>query len=138
MLATLAKRLSFGLIAMATGLALLLFPGHSRAQNTFEAQTFARPGVGCYRVGAGLAWSFVPISNLLVTAVYSSAPQISFWKETNQIECKTNLHEAYWQLLTNLLVTQSPYAFVDLSTPPAPTRFYRVSALDDTTPAMRP
>ena len=264
-----ARRFSFRLITIAAGLALLLFPEHSRAQSTFDVQTFARPGIFCYSF-EGLAWSFVPVSNLLVTAVYASAPQISFWKGTNQvmatdytgpyyggifggpatnfqaipslrlragqaysvsvqnakltgivygfafgvdghdpftnsvylsqfasflvssngqwtspttppsanvnvlligpnfqfqplptvplsirdinmvgnsptlliqsdtgitnqIECKMGLHQTDWQVLTNLLVTQSPYTFIDLSTPPAPTRFYRVTAFDDTT-----
>jgi hypothetical protein len=45
---------------------------------------------------------------------------------TNQIQCKTNLGQANWVVVTNLLVAQSPYPFVDLSTPRAPSRFVTV------------
>ncbi len=48
---------------------------------------------------------------------------------TNQIQCCTNLSQSNWVVLTNLLVTQSPYWFVDVATPPAARRFYRVAAL---------
>jgi formylglycine-generating enzyme required for sulfatase activity len=46
---------------------------------------------------------------------------------TNQIQCKTNLNQSGWVVLTNLAVAQSPYSFVDASTPPASMRFYRVA-----------
>jgi formylglycine-generating enzyme required for sulfatase activity len=45
---------------------------------------------------------------------------------TNQIQCKTNLNQSGWLELTNLVVAQSPYVYVDASTPPASMRFYRV------------
>ena len=44
----------------------------------------------------------------------------------NQIQYCTNLGQANWVVLTNLVVTQSPYWFVDVDAPPAPRRFYRV------------
>ena len=47
---------------------------------------------------------------------------------TNQIQCKTDLGEAKWLPLTNLLVGQSPYSFVDVTARPAGARFYRVLA----------
>lgn len=47
---------------------------------------------------------------------------------TNQIQSKTNLNQTNWVVLTNLVVAQSPYTFLDASTPRAPTRFYRVAA----------
>jgi len=48
---------------------------------------------------------------------------------TNQIQYSTNLSRTNWVVLTNLLVAQSPYGFVDAGAPPAPQRFYRVAAL---------
>ena len=48
---------------------------------------------------------------------------------TNQIQYSSNLSQTNWVVLTNLLVTQSPYRFVDADAPPAPQRFYRVLAL---------
>ena len=48
---------------------------------------------------------------------------------TNQIQYCTNLNQTNWVVLTNLVVTQSPYRFVDADAPPAPRRFYRVLAL---------
>ena len=47
----------------------------------------------------------------------------------NQIQYCTNLGQANWVVLTNLVVTQSPYWFVDVDAPPAPRRFYRVVVL---------
>ena len=51
---------------------------------------------------------------------------------TNQIQCSTNLGQTYWTVLTNLVVTETPYWFVDVGAPPAPCRFYRVMALSQT------
>jgi formylglycine-generating enzyme required for sulfatase activity len=51
---------------------------------------------------------------------------------TNQILCKTNLSQANWVLLTNLMVAQSPYLFLDVSTASASRKFYRVIALTNT------
>ena len=48
---------------------------------------------------------------------------------TNQIQCCTDLSQANWLVLTNLLVTENPYQFVDTATSPAPQRFYRVLVL---------
>ena len=45
---------------------------------------------------------------------------------TNQIQYTNNLSQSNWAVLTNLVVTQSPYYFVDVTAPPAPQRFYRV------------
>src|ERR1035438_4730500 len=86
MLTTLAKRLPFRFITFATGVALLVFPGYSAAQGTFQALNLTISGfrpVGYADYGIG--WSFVPTSDLLVTAVSSSAPQVSFWQGTNRI-----------------------------------------------------
>lgn len=45
---------------------------------------------------------------------------------TNQIQYTINVAQPTWITLTNLVVTQSPYWFVDIAAPPAPVRFYRV------------
>lgn len=37
-----------------------------------------------YSIG-GVGWAFVPTSDLLVTGIASTAPQVSFWSETNQL-----------------------------------------------------
>ena len=46
----------------------------------------------------------------------------------NQIQYRTNLTQTNWVTLTSLVVTQSPYWYVDAAAPPAPQRFYRVVA----------
>jgi sulfatase modifying factor 1 len=51
---------------------------------------------------------------------------------TNQVQYSTDLNQTNWTVLTNLVVTQSPFWFVDLDAPPAPHRFYRVVALTQT------
>ena len=48
---------------------------------------------------------------------------------TNQIQYCTNLNQTNWVVLTNLVVTQSSYRFVDTAAPLAARRFYRVLAL---------
>ena len=47
----------------------------------------------------------------------------------NQIQFATNLVEADWTVVTNLLVPQSPYWFVDPAGPRGPAGFYRVLGL---------
>jgi sulfatase modifying factor 1 len=53
---------------------------------------------------------------------------------TNQIQSCTNLSQTNWVVLTNVLVAQSPYWFVDVAAPPASQRFYRVLALGTNSP----
>ncbi|MCX6902589.1 MAG: formylglycine-generating enzyme family protein [Verrucomicrobia bacterium] len=48
---------------------------------------------------------------------------------TNQIQYTNNLNSSNWAALATMVVTQSPYTFLDLSAPPAPQRFYRVVVL---------
>jgi formylglycine-generating enzyme required for sulfatase activity len=65
----------------------------------------------------------------------SGKPQLRIQSDTgitNQILCKTNLSQANWVLLTNLMVAQSPYLFLDVSTASASRKFYRVIALTNT------
>jgi formylglycine-generating enzyme len=67
------------------------------------------------------------VTNITVTAGH---PQMTIHGDvgvTNQIQYRTNLNQSQWQVLTNLVVAQSPYAFVDDSTPSASSRFYRVA-----------
>jgi formylglycine-generating enzyme required for sulfatase activity len=57
------------------------------------------------------------------------APRLTIQSDTNvlnQIQYTNNLSQGGWTTLTNLVVTQSPYWFADLSAPPAPVRYYRV------------
>lgn len=68
------------------------------------------------------------ITNISMVGGY---PQLSIQSNigiTNQIQCKTNLSQTNWVVLTNLMVAQSPYSFVDVSTASASSRFYRVIA----------
>jgi len=63
-------------------------------------------------------------------AIIGGNPQLLIQSEigiTNQIQCKTNLDQSGWAVVTNLVVAQSPYWYVDASSPPASMRFYRVA-----------
>jgi formylglycine-generating enzyme len=53
---------------------------------------------------------------------------------TNQVQYCPNLSQTNWVVLTNLLVAQSPYWFVDVAAPSASQRFYRLVALPASTP----
>ncbi len=54
---------------------------------------------------------------------------------TNQIQWRSSLTQSNWTVLTNLLVAQSPYDFVDVTAAPAPRRFFRVVAIPANLPA---
>ena len=45
---------------------------------------------------------------------------------TNQVQSVTDLSQKNWIVITNIVVTQNPYTFVDIFTPLSPERFYRV------------
>ena len=68
---------------LAGGLALLLSAVGAAGQGTFQAINFTPPGVAGY-LTEGVGWSFVPTSDLLVTAVCSTAPQVTFWQGAGQ------------------------------------------------------
>lgn len=54
------------------------------AQGTLNALNIAPgPGIPGYILG-GVGWSFVPTSDLLVTGISSTDPQVDFWLGTNQ------------------------------------------------------
>jgi len=78
-----AKRSLRILTVTASMLLLFVFPGYLRAQGTLQALGFTPPGVASYTTN-GVGWSFVPTSDLLVTAIFATAPQVSFWQGTNQ------------------------------------------------------
>lgn len=66
------------------------------------------------------------ISRLMIT---NGAPQLTILSDvgvTNEIESLTDLTQTNWLVLTNLVVTQSPYQFVDSNSPSASQRFYRI------------
>ena len=93
------------------------------------------------------AVSTAAISLLAVFAAQAAAPVItdtalvprftiqSDLGVTNQIQYSTSLSETNWVVLTNLVVTESPYWFVDVDAPTAPRRFYRVLASGTNSPA---
>jgi formylglycine-generating enzyme required for sulfatase activity len=48
---------------------------------------------------------------------------------TNQIQTSTNLSQSNWLAVTNVLVVQSPYSFVDSISPAGSQRYYRIVVL---------
>ncbi len=93
-------------------------------------------GLCALALGAGLtAQGAAPvITNLTVAGGVVQFGVESELGVTNQIQCCTNLGQPEWQVLTNLVVTESPYWFVDGAAPPVGQRFYRVEALAGSTP----
>jgi formylglycine-generating enzyme len=70
-------------------------------------------------------------------AVVGATPRFSVRSDlgiTNQVQYCTNLSQTNWVVLTNLLVTQSPYWFAGVAAPTASQGFYRVEALASTAP----
>lgn len=62
----------------------------------------------------------------------NSRPELTIQSDlgfTNQIQISTNLNQSGWIVLTNLLVTQSPYTYLDATTPPATQCFYRILSI---------
>jgi formylglycine-generating enzyme required for sulfatase activity len=69
------------------------------------------------------------ITNLVLEL--GGAPRLTIHADVgsvNRVEYSTNLSLPTWLELTNLTVTASPYTVLDLTSPPALRRFYRVSA----------
>jgi sulfatase modifying factor 1 len=88
-------------------------------------------GLGAVALGVcvGLQAAAPVITNIVMV------PRLTIQSDlgsTNQIQYSTNLGQTNWTVLTNLVVTASPYWFVDVAAPPAPYRFYRVIALEQT------
>lgn len=68
-------------------------------------------------------------------------PQLTIQSEfgiTNQIQSTNNLSSSNWVVLATVVVTQSPYAYLDSSAPVAPQRFYRVVDPSPTPPINPP
>ncbi|HVM50088.1 MAG TPA: SUMF1/EgtB/PvdO family nonheme iron enzyme [Candidatus Acidoferrum sp.] len=69
----------------------------------------------------------------------SGNPQLLIQSDTgitNQIQYCTNLSQGWWLALTNVVVAESPYCFVDLATPSLPQRFYRARVVSPTPSGM--
>ncbi|HOC55363.1 MAG TPA: SUMF1/EgtB/PvdO family nonheme iron enzyme [Verrucomicrobiota bacterium] len=59
-------------------------------------------------------------------------PQLTIQSDpgvTNLVLYSSTLNQPNWEILTNLLVTETPYSVVDAGAPSSTTRFYRVLAL---------
>jgi formylglycine-generating enzyme len=56
----------------------------------------------------------------------------------HQIQYCTNSGQPDWVVLTNLLVAETNYCFVDLSAPPTPRRYYRLVVTTNNTPPLPP
>ena len=83
-----------------------------------------------------LVFNFIACAPLLaaspVITNISLVPRLTIQSDigtTNQIQYSTNLSQSNWVILTNVVVTQSPYWFVDANAPASSTRFYRVVTL---------
>jgi hypothetical protein len=63
---------------------MLLMPRPLAAQGTLNALTYDSGVAVVGYVAQGVGWSFVPTTDLLVTGLSSSAPQVDFWLGTNQ------------------------------------------------------
>ena len=86
------------------------------------------------RIGLAAQAAAPVITNITMVGATPQFNVLSTVGLTNQIQYCTNLSHTNWVVLTNLLVAQSPYRFVDAGAPPAPQRFYRVAALPAGTP----
>ena len=86
---------------------------------------------GALALGAGLAaqaaspviTGFGVVSHLTFMTIQSDPNAL------NQIQYTSDPGQGNWAILTNLVVTQSPYWLADESAPAAPARFYRVLSL---------
>ena len=91
-------------------------------------------GVGALALGVCVAAQAAAPAITNITMV-GTTPQFRIQSDlgiTNQIQYVTNLGQTNWTVLTNVVVAASPYWFVDVDAPPAPYRFYRVLALNQT------
>ena len=107
------------------------FSGSSKRQKwVWMIKPYIRPislALGVLALWAALA---AQAASPVITGI-AMVPRLTVQSDTNvidQIQYTTNLSQPVWTTLTNLTVTQSPYWFADLTAPPAPARYYRVSA----------
>lgn len=92
--------------------------------------------LGALALGAAVA---AQAATLMITDI-AMVPRLTIQSDlgiTNQIQYTNNLGQSDWTVLTNVVVTQSPYYFVDVTAPPAPQRFYRV-VVPEVTPPTQP
>lgn len=89
--------------------------------------------IGLYALGLG-AWVAADAAAPDITGI-AMVPQLTIQSDvgvTNQILYTNRLSDSAWAILTNVLVTQSPYTFVDTSAAGQLLRFYQVVALTNT------
>jgi hypothetical protein len=93
-----ARTSHYHFIGFILGAFLSVSPQTIDAQGTMSALNFTPPGALFYASG-GVGWSFIPTADLLVTAVSSSAPQVSFWAGTDQVIATYDYAGPYGSLL---------------------------------------
>jgi formylglycine-generating enzyme required for sulfatase activity len=92
----------------------------------------------CVALGATVAAQAAALVITNITMV-GATPRFGVHSElgiTNQIQYCTNLSQGWWLALTDVVVTQSPYWFVDVATSPLPQRFYRACVVGPTPDGM--
>ncbi len=63
---------------------LLGLSARLEAQETMPAVNLSRESLSGYTT-AGVGWSFVPATDIIVTGIFSTAPQVDFWQGSNQV-----------------------------------------------------
>ncbi len=111
-----AKSFPLRLVTKSLLLLVLAFPKLVAAQGTLNALNVGFTNVGGV-IGiaqAGVGWSFVPTSDLLVTAISSTAPQVSFWLGTNQVIANYNStgSPTDFQSVSTLLLSQGQNYYI--------------------------
>ncbi len=109
-------------------------------QNISRRATTLRAGLCALVLGTGLAAQAAApvITNLTLAGATAQFGVYSDLGITNQIQCCTNLGQPGWEVLTNLVVTESPYWYVHAGALAVSPRFYRVEALAGGTPSVQP
>ena len=99
---------------------------HENMRTRLQTTQALKRTLGALAVGAGVAAQAAPpvITNIAMVPRLSIVSDVG---AADQIAYCTNLGQSNWVVLTNLMVTQSPYWFVDAAAPPSPPRFYRVT-----------
>ena len=97
-----------------------------------------RIGLSALALGAGLAaqGEALVITNITMVGATPRLGVRSDLSITNEIQYCTNLSQGWWLALTNVVVAQSPYWFVDVGAPPSPQRFYRARVVGPTPGGM--
>ena len=125
---TTAKGFRFLVSVQILVLGGFLLPQFSTAQGTLDALYISSGGTVVGYAGQGVGWSFVPTSDLLVTAINSSASQVDFWLGTSQNIASYNYTGPYggpptfaapsnFQAVTTLLLTTGQTYFISTQQP---------------------